>query len=146
MPHARLVGVDLSPDYVAHARKSIKHRDLSLLVGNGEALEFPDESFDAVTSTFLFHELPRRVRRRVVAEMVRVCKPGGLVVIADATQERDAGELGPLLHAFHRSLHEPFFEDHLEDPIEDYVAAQGVAVRRVEQAYVAKVVVGAKGL
>lgn len=139
-PDARLTGLDLSPWYITEARRKLDHPDTSLLVGNAESIPFPDDHFDVVTSTFLFHELPRPVRRRVAREMARVCKSGGRIVIADAAQLSDAAELGPLLHAFHQSLHEPFFADHLEDPIEDWLEEVGLAAPTVLPAFVAKVV------
>jgi ubiquinone/menaquinone biosynthesis C-methylase UbiE len=141
MPDAALTGIDLSPPYVERARHRCRGHHLSLVVGNAEALPFPDGHFDAVTSTFLFHELPRAVRRTVAAEMVRVCRPGGRIVIEDAAQTVDSADLGPLLHAFHQSLHEPYFADHLADPIEDWLAQAGTTQVRSERCYVAKVVV-----
>ena len=48
-----------------------------------------------VTCVYLFHELPGDVRRAVAAEMARVLRPGGLVVLVDSIQARAA--LAPLL-------------------------------------------------
>lgn len=39
-----------------------------------------------VTCVYLFHELPGDVRRAVAAEMARVLRPGGLVVLVDSIQ------------------------------------------------------------
>jgi ubiquinone/menaquinone biosynthesis C-methylase UbiE len=47
----------------------------------------PDESQDAVTSIFLFHELPPKVRRTVFRECARVLKPGGRWSYAASTAE-----------------------------------------------------------
>ena len=60
--------------------------ELTLAVENAEALPWADATFDVVTSIYLFHELPRNARRNVVREMLRVVKPGGLVVIEDSAQ------------------------------------------------------------
>lgn len=43
-----------------------------------------------VTCVYLFHELPGEVRRAVAAEMMRVLRPGGLVVLVDSIQARPA--------------------------------------------------------
>jgi SAM-dependent methyltransferase len=52
--------------------------------GDAGAMPFADGSFDVVVSTFVFHHLPREVRRRAIGEVVRVTKPGGRILIADA--------------------------------------------------------------
>ena len=64
LPEASLTGVDLSAPYLKAARKlTAQLDDVSLLRGNGEALPFPDDHFDVVTSTYLFHDLPHAARR-----------------------------------------------------------------------------------
>src|SRR5207237_5187701 len=83
LPSAQLFGLDLSPQYVARAREMLpRDLDVSLVVENAERMPFIDGHFDAATSVFLFHELPPAVRARVLSEMVRVVRPGGLVVVA----------------------------------------------------------------
>src|SRR5690606_35848529 len=67
LPQARLTGIDMSEAYVRHARTELGPA-ASIDVGNAEALPYADQSFDAVVSVFVFHELPARVRRRVFSE------------------------------------------------------------------------------
>jgi len=75
---AKLFGVDLSPHYIARAREILpRDLDVSLVCDNAENLPFVDESFDAVTSAYLLHEVPAEVRARVLAEMARVVRPAG---------------------------------------------------------------------
>ena len=54
-----------------------------------ESIPLPDESQDAVTSIFMFHELPPKVRRIVLSEFARVLKPGGRLVLVDSLQHGD---------------------------------------------------------
>lgn len=79
---ASVIGVDLGADlieaakaYAAEARLPIEFR-----VGDAEALPFDDQSFDAVISTFgvMFVSKPEAA----VAELARVCKPGGRLGLA----------------------------------------------------------------
>jgi ubiquinone/menaquinone biosynthesis C-methylase UbiE len=44
---------------------------------DGEALPFEDHSFDLVTASYVLHVMNPDVRRRVIAEMARVLRPGG---------------------------------------------------------------------
>lgn len=141
-PAMRLHGVDLSPAYIRHARKRLADvAELTLAVENAEALPWADATFDAVTSVYLFHELPRRVRRNVLREMLRVVRPGGLVVIEDSAQLADSAELAGILRGFPAEFHEPFYADYLEDDLAAALAEVGFAVESAEPHLVAKVVV-----
>jgi ubiquinone/menaquinone biosynthesis C-methylase UbiE len=65
----------MSEAHLKHAKRHLKRRFRnSLVVGKAEAIPLPDNSPDAATSIFLFHELPPKVRRGVVAECARVLK------------------------------------------------------------------------
>ena len=115
--------------------------DLSLATENGEELPFADGTFDVVTSVYMFHELPRNARRRVVAEMARVVRPGGLVVIEDSAQLADSPELGEALKTVPVDFHEPFYRDYLEDDLAVVLAERGLEVVSSEPHLVARVVV-----
>lgn len=143
-PEARLTGIDLSEAYVRHARAELGPT-VSVDAGNAEALPYADQSFDAVVSVFMFHELPARVRRRVFSEMVRVLKPGGILVIEDAAQLSDSPDLGSVLKQFPRDLHEPFFAQYLTDPLEDLFGAP-LAPPRCQPVFVAKLLSARKQL
>ena len=141
-PTLRLYGVDLSPAYVKLARSRLRHvAELSLAVDNAEALPYADATFDAATSVYLFHELPRNARRNVVREMRRVVKPGGLVVIEDSAQPSESPVLAAVLRGFPRDFHEPFYADYLDDDLGAMLADEGFEVVSCEPHLVAKVVV-----
>ena len=138
----RLWGVDLSPAYVRTARKRLAAiHELALAVENAEALPFADATFDVATSVYLFHELPRNARRNVVAELHRVVRPGGLVVIEDSAQIAESADIAGALREFPREFHEPFYADYLADDLATILDEAGFAVESVEPHLVAKVVV-----
>jgi demethylmenaquinone methyltransferase / 2-methoxy-6-polyprenyl-1,4-benzoquinol methylase len=78
---ADVVGVDFAEKMLEIARR--KAPGLKFRAGNALALEFPDDSFDAATVGFgarNFDDLDRGL-----AEMARVVKPGGRVVVLEIT-------------------------------------------------------------
>ncbi len=79
----RLSGIDLSPEMLAHARRRAEAggRKVNLEVGDAHRLEFPDASFDTVVCTFSLCAIP--YERRAIAEMWRVLRPGGRLLLAD---------------------------------------------------------------
>ncbi len=141
-PTMRLHGADLSPAYIKKARDRLSHvAELTLAVENGEALPWSDATFDAVTSVYMFHELPRNARRNVMREMFRVLRPGGLVVIEDSAQVSESPELADVLHGFPRDFHEPFYADYLADDLGATLREVGFDVVATQPHLVAKVVI-----
>jgi ubiquinone/menaquinone biosynthesis C-methylase UbiE len=142
LPAAKLFGVDLSPHYLARARETLpRELDLSLVCENAEQLPFPDAHFDAVTNVYLLHELPPEVRGRILAEMARVVRPGGLAVVGDSLQLDDAPELHRELHAFPDRFHEPYYPSYIRDDLADRVRAAGFEVSTERLAFLTKIVV-----
>lgn len=82
-PDVRLTGVELSQDMLAIARQRAAHlgRQVELRAGDAEALEFPSAAFDTVVCTFSLCAIPDH--RTALAEMVRVLRPEGLLLLAD---------------------------------------------------------------
>ena len=69
--------------------RSISIRFPEYVHAKAEDLPFDDNSFDIITCTYLFHEIPFDVRKAVAREMFRAVKPGGICVITDSFQRCD---------------------------------------------------------
>jgi ubiquinone/menaquinone biosynthesis C-methylase UbiE len=87
LPHypagIRLTGIEWSPSMLAVAvrRAGALGLDADLRTGDAQALPFPDGRFDTVLCTFSLCAIPDA--RRALAEMARVLRPGGLLLLAD---------------------------------------------------------------
>jgi ubiquinone/menaquinone biosynthesis C-methylase UbiE len=79
----RLIGIDLSPTMLQLARDRARELGIEVDLREGDAhdLPFPDESFDTVVCTLSLCNVSDD--RRAVAEMKRVLKPGGRLLLLD---------------------------------------------------------------
>jgi ubiquinone/menaquinone biosynthesis C-methylase UbiE len=127
-PRLPTLGLDMSEHYIRHAKRQLKRWAWTtrFIVGKGEAIPLPDNSQDAVTSIFLFHELPPKIRRVVFSECVRVLKPGGRLVFVDSLQRGDRPDYGGLLELFPQNYHEPYYESYTTENFRALAAACGV--------------------
>lgn len=92
-------GIDPSPQQIARARSKAARRKVPVdfQIGLIERLPFPNESVDVVLSTLMMHHLPDDLKRQGLAEIARVLKPGGRLVIADfQPPSRHAGQAAPM--------------------------------------------------
>jgi ubiquinone/menaquinone biosynthesis C-methylase UbiE len=82
----RVAGIDPAPQMIARAQSKAARRGLSIdfRVGVIERLPYPDHTFDVVLSSLMMHHLPDDLKRQGLAEIVRVLKPGGRLLVLDA--------------------------------------------------------------
>lgn len=127
----RLTGVDLTPAMlaVARGRAVALGREVDLRVGDAQALDLPDGSFDTVVTTLMLSAVPDI--RQTVAEVRRVLRAGGRFLLLDFVRSPSRPVrliqhlLDPLFvrrYAFHL----------LREPL-DHLAAEGFVVERVER-------------
>ncbi|RMD50169.1 MAG: methyltransferase domain-containing protein [Alphaproteobacteria bacterium] len=90
----QVTGIDFSADMLARARRRVARERLDHVAGlvrmDARALAFPDASFDWVVAMHVLSVVPEP--ERVMAEIARVCRPGGRVVVTN----HFSAERGPL--------------------------------------------------
>ncbi|HEX2914304.1 MAG TPA: methyltransferase domain-containing protein [Chloroflexia bacterium] len=89
---SRVVAYDLTPEMLEETARSATARGISNLEtqqGLAEALPYPDNSFDLVTCRIAPHHFSDI--KKALAEMARVTRPGGQVVVVDTTVPEDSG-------------------------------------------------------
>jgi ubiquinone/menaquinone biosynthesis C-methylase UbiE len=139
-PKLSVTGCDLSAAYLEEARRHLTPYRIKSDVAAAESLPYASSTFDIVTSIYLFHELPHDVRRAAAAEFARVLKPGGLLVFMDSLQLGDVPQYDPLLEAFPRNFHEPYYADYIADDLRDLFAEAGLTVTTAEPVFLSKLV------
>jgi 2-polyprenyl-3-methyl-5-hydroxy-6-metoxy-1,4-benzoquinol methylase len=90
---ATVTGVDIAPNLLEQARERAAAEGLTAQFDEGDAenLPYPDGAFDVVVTMYGAMFAPRP--ERVSAELVRVCKPGGRIAMANWTAEGHIGQM-----------------------------------------------------
>jgi SAM-dependent methyltransferase len=91
---AEVIGIDIAPNLVEQARKNAKAEGLDncrFEEGDAEALAFEEGSFDTIVTIFGAMFAPRP--EKVAEELVRVCRSGGRIVMANWTPQSFIGQM-----------------------------------------------------
>ncbi len=87
----KIIGVDISEGMLAIAEKKIKERNLSnvfsVQLGDSEGLNFENDTFDAITVAFGVRNYENL--EKGLADMLRVLKPNGKIVILEFSKPRN---------------------------------------------------------
>ena len=125
---SEITGIDVSAEMLAKAKARVARKRLTqvkaLHVMDAEQTNFADDSFDAVLALYVASVVPNPAR--FAAEMRRVCRPGGTIVIVNHFTSEN-----PLLRFFERRL-APLASKigfHADFPLDAFLAASGFQVR-----------------
>lgn len=108
-PNGKVFGIDRwGAEYASFSKKLCEDNAMvegvseRTVFAQGDALklDFPDESFDAVTSNYVYHNIPSRDRQTILLETLRVLKKGGSFAIHDIFSKSKYGDM----QAFVRKL------------------------------------------
>jgi ubiquinone/menaquinone biosynthesis C-methylase UbiE len=120
-PDAALDVVDILPIQLKNlAAKLPVDERIALMQGDSSSLSCADASYDQTLLFFLLHEQPEHVRRKTLAEAVRVTKPGGKIVIIDYHRPVKWHPLRMLMTGVFRKL-EPYAMDLWEHELEEFL-------------------------
>lgn len=127
----RLTGIDLSPEMLTLARRRAEDLGVNVDLREGDAhnLPFADESFDTVVCTFSLCNIPDEAR--AVAEMKRVLRPGGKLLLLDHI--RSASKPIYWVQRLIEVFSVRFDGDHMTRRPLEHVKAQGFEIHRRER-------------
>lgn len=138
-PRLAVTGLDLSAPYLDVARRRLgEWSGVELIEGGAESIPAEHAAFDIVTCVYLLHELPPAARRQVAAEIRRVLRPGGLLILVDSLQLGDEPVYDATLEWFPVAFHEPYYAGYLKADLDELMAPGLIPVDRT-LAYFSKV-------
>lgn len=102
----QVYGIDASLEMIAVAQqKAVQQKqEVDFQTGVIEALPFADGTFDVVLSSLMFHHLPTDLKQRGLAEIYRVLKPGGRLLVVDMTRPTTLMQRLSMMVLVHRGL------------------------------------------
>ncbi len=113
-PHAEFTGLDCwGPEYSSFSKALCERnaqseglRNVHFVSGNAVSLDYPDETFDAVTSNYVYHNIHGHNKQDLLLESLRVLKKGGTFAIHDIMPPSQFGDM----EAFVRKLRQSGYE------------------------------------
>ncbi len=131
-PKAEVIGLDLSPYMLIMAEYKASKAGLEIqwLHRKAEATGFPENNFDLVTASLLFHETPPFISQQILQESFRLLVPGGQVIILDGNQKT-------LRHTtwLTEIFEEPYINYYAEESIDAWLGSVGFAAIRTEDVW-----------
>jgi len=92
---ARLTAVEVDADAARDLADKFPERTVTIVTGSATELLYPDESFDSVGTFTMLHHVPTLAdQNKILAEALRVLRPGGVLIGSDSLGSND-------LHHFH---------------------------------------------
>jgi ubiquinone/menaquinone biosynthesis C-methylase UbiE len=141
-PRVQLTLSDLSEAYLNEARRHLKdYSGVRFEVANAEKLPFDDNSIDVLTSIYLFHEVPPKVRRIIAREWARVLKPGGRLIFMDSLQLGDTAGYDGMLQSFPVNFHEPYYGSYIKEDLAAIFEEAGLTHAESRPVFLSKLVV-----
>lgn len=105
-PQGKMVGLDKwGPEYASFNMKLCEknamaewvEKQVEFVNGDAVKLDYPDETFDAVTSNYCYHNIPSKDRQAIILESLRVLKKGGTFAIHDEFTKSKYGDTDQLV-------------------------------------------------
>ena len=131
-PQGHLDVIDVAPVQIENLHAKLKDaRQVTVQRQDSTNLQFDDASRDAVVLFFLLHEQPADVRKKSIAEALRVTKPGGKIIFVDYHRPAAINPFRSIMVPILTTL-EPFAMDIWRNQITDWLPA-GVKPAGVEK-------------
>ena len=134
-PEGSLDVIDVAPIQITNLHNKLKGaRQVAVLRQDSTDMQFDDASRDAVVVFFLLHEQPAEVRRKTIAQALRITKPGGKVVFVDYHCPVASSPFRYIMVPILTTL-EPFAMDMWRAEIADWLPADLQPARIEKQTY-----------
>jgi len=123
-----LIGIDRAAKRIEKAKKSAQNLGIKFEEGIIENIQYDDNYFDVVLSTFLFHRLDIESKKKGVKELKRVLKPNKKLLIIDVGKPTNL--YSKFIGFFLRWFQE--FESNLHGEVTDILKENGFKIKFIK--------------
>ena len=121
-----VVGVDLSPDMLARAKKKVKTGyDATFLCQDASHIPYENSHFDLAVISFGLHDMPEEIGTAILREMKRATKPNGDIIIVDYDRPLNSSSAF-LGHAIAKIWEGKYYDHFLKVGLRSYLGKVGL--------------------
>lgn len=125
-------GIDITRVMLERAiKKCRRYEQVFFTEGDASRMPFQKESFDISVISLALHEIPAGTALAVLAEMKRVTRPGGHIIITELNKKR--GLFGDILFTLLQWIETPYFRDYLRHGLSAYIEDAGLPVVSIQR-------------
>ena len=121
-----VTGIDMSEAMLSVANKKNIYHNLKFEIGDATQLRFEDSSFDVCCISFALHDMPPSIRKKVLGEMARVLRPGGMIIIVDYALPKNR-IFRFFIYNFVR-LWEKYYSEFIKSDLDSLLSASGIRI------------------
>lgn len=132
-PQAQITGIDLSPYFLSVAQHRAKQQQHSIkwIHAAAESTGLAAQSFDLVSASLMFHELPTAAAQAIITEAHRLLRPGGYLSIMDMNPQSPIFQkMPPYILTLLKST-EPYLDQYFTLDLEKIFIGAGFTTPRV---------------
>lgn len=121
-----VTGIDMSEAMLSVANKKNIYHNLKFEIGDATLLRFEDSSFDVCCISFALHDMPLSIRKKVLGEIARVLRPGGMIIIVDYALPKNR-IFRFFIYNFVR-LWEKYYSEFIKSDLDSLLSASGIRI------------------
>lgn len=126
---AMVFGIDLSKGMLVKARKKLScFPNVTLQECDATSLPFEDNYFDVTSVSLGLHDMPAEIIPKVIAEMKRVTKQGGIIAIAE--HNNPSNPIGKFVHRLYGAFDTKYFKPFMQKGLESYLSDANIEIER----------------
>jgi ubiquinone/menaquinone biosynthesis C-methylase UbiE len=123
----QVTGIDLSEEMLQIARRKNKYPGVKLETGDATSLPYDNDHFDITCISYALHDMPPSFRGQVLAEMVRVTRPAGTIMVIDYAVPKFL-IIKQIAHAFIKSFESKYYPDFIKNDLPALMEKSGIRI------------------